>query len=140
MSKWSQAFRDSRWQEKRLLIMQRDEFTCRSCGKKEGVTLNVHHIYYEKNRAPWEYKDEVLITWCEECHTKRHEMQKKILVSLATESSYGRMIAMENVIVHCQDIMNTVFDAMWGCGIDKENLIEMIDCLIRVSQGSEVSE
>jgi len=83
MSKWSQAFRDSRWQEKRLLIMQRDNFTCRSCGKKEGVTLNVHHIYYEKNRAPWEYEDDMLITWCEDCHKKRHELQKHVLKVLA---------------------------------------------------------
>ena len=68
MSKWSSAFRDSRWQKKRLEIMQRDEFTCQCCGEDEGVMLNVHHTYYERGKAPWEYPDDTLITYCERCH------------------------------------------------------------------------
>jgi len=75
MSKWSSAFRDSRWQKKRLEIMQRDGWACQSCGAKgEGVTLNVHHIYYESGKAPWEYPDDVLVTFCESCHKKLHQM------------------------------------------------------------------
>ena len=88
MSKWSSAFRDSRWQKKRLEIMERDKWTCQSCGASgEGVTLNVHHIFYEKGKAPWEYEDEMLVTWCQECHEKRHELQKKFLKHLARLSS-----------------------------------------------------
>ena len=69
MSKWATQFRDSRWQQKRLEIMQRDEWMCQSCyNSGEGVTLNVHHTYYEKGRAPWEYEDDSLITLCEPCH------------------------------------------------------------------------
>lgn len=79
MSKWSSAYRDSRWQKLRLKIMERDNFTCRSCGKSEGVTLNVHHAYYEAGKAPWEYDNDVLITYCEECHAKRHKAQKDLL-------------------------------------------------------------
>ena len=84
MSKWSSAFRDSRWQKKRLQVMERDKWTCRSCGERgEGITLNVHHIFYEKGRAPWEYDDDMLVTWCEDCHTSRHKLQKCILKSMA---------------------------------------------------------
>ena len=84
MSKWSSAFRDSRWQKKRLEIMERDGWACRSCGASgEGVTLNVHHAYYESNKAPWQYPDDTLLTWCEECHAFRHEQQKNILLGFA---------------------------------------------------------
>ena len=89
MSKWSSAFRDSRWQQKRLEVMERDQWKCQSCHKGgEGVTLNVHHIYYEKGKDPWEYENDLLITWCEDCHTKRHKIQKNILRSLACQEMW----------------------------------------------------
>lgn len=80
MSKWSSQCRDVRWQKKRLEIMERDEFTCQSCGKNKNVTLNVHHIYYEKGLKPWEYESDLLITWCENCHKIRHQQQKEALI------------------------------------------------------------
>jgi len=58
---------DPRWQKKRLEIMQRDDFTCQSCENKE-LTLNVHHLAYHKNTMLWDYKNEELITLCEDCH------------------------------------------------------------------------
>jgi len=72
---------DPRWQKKRLEIMERDNFTCRSCGDKK-TTLNVHHAYYEKGKKPWEYPNRSLVILCEKCHKKRHEMQKEILCSI----------------------------------------------------------
>lgn len=67
MSKYWEQLRDPRWQKKRLEIMQRDEFTCQDCGDT-GKTLNVHHGYYAKGMAPWEYEDATLHTLCEDCH------------------------------------------------------------------------
>ena len=75
-SDWAAKYRDPRWQKMRLQIMERDGFACRHCGKSEGVTLNVHHSYYEAGRNPWEYEEDTLVTWCEECHKKRHEAAK----------------------------------------------------------------
>ena len=84
MSKWSAAFRDSRWQQKRLQIMERDNWTCRSCGASgDGVTLNVHHAYYESGKAPWDYPNQTLVTWCEDCHKARHDMQNQMLTEMA---------------------------------------------------------
>ena len=78
MSKRSSMYRDSRWQQKRLEIMERDNWTCRSCGASgEGVTLNVHHAYYDKGKKPWEYDNHLLVTWCEKCHKVRHEEMKE---------------------------------------------------------------
>jgi hypothetical protein len=67
--------------------MERDGWTCQSCGANgEGVTLNVHHAYYEAGRAPWDYGGETLVTWCEDCHSARHETAKAINLSLASMS------------------------------------------------------
>jgi len=80
---YKEQYKDSRWQQKRLKIMERDNWTCQACGESEGVTLNVHHAYYEKGKAPWDYPDEALVTWCEGCHEERHEVLKHIQVVLA---------------------------------------------------------
>lgn len=65
---------DPRWQKKRLKIMERDGFACRSCSATHK-TLHVHHNYYSEGRAPWEYRDSALFTLCDECH-KEEELSK----------------------------------------------------------------
>jgi len=72
-----EQYKDRRWQQKRLEIMQRDNWQCQRCYKSEGVSLNVHHSYYDKSRAPWEYPDDALHTWCEKCHEGHYEAMKK---------------------------------------------------------------
>ena len=67
MKSYSEKLKDPRWQKKRLLILQRDNFTCCNCGSKEK-TLHVHHKLYYANTEPWDYNDNVLITLCFECH------------------------------------------------------------------------
>ena len=82
-SSYSSKLRDARWQRKRLEVMERDKWTCRSCGASgEGVTLNVHHAYYESGKDPWDYPDDTLVTWCEDCHKERHDLQILILRKL----------------------------------------------------------
>jgi len=84
MSKWSAAFRDSRWQKLRLEVMDRDMWSCCACGKGEndGTVLNVHHTFYESGKAPWEYETSTLFTLCEACHKKIHEAQKKLQLDI----------------------------------------------------------
>jgi 5-methylcytosine-specific restriction endonuclease McrA len=67
MKIYADKLRDPRWQKKRLEVMQLDNFTCRHCQTKTQ-TLNVHHINYERGKAPWEYEASALITLCEPCH------------------------------------------------------------------------
>jgi hypothetical protein len=91
MSKWSSAFRDSRWQKLRLRVMERDKWRCKACGKGDGdgVVLNVHHAYYTAGTSPWEYPLDSLVTYCEDCHTQRHAIQKRILSAMANTSTLG---------------------------------------------------
>lgn len=74
---WFERLRDPRWQKKRLEIMERDGWVCRDC-KCGTDTLNVHHCYYERSIAPWDYPDESLLTLCESCHERRHDQKSQL--------------------------------------------------------------
>jgi len=69
---YSEKLKDPRWQKKRLSIMERDRWQCKMCFT-ETVTLNVHHLFYDKGKDPWEYDNGALITLCEDCHRKEHD-------------------------------------------------------------------
>lgn len=94
-----EQLRDARWQEKRLRIMERDEFTCQKCGKgrNDGITLNVDHAYYEKGKSPWEYPDESLTTLCEDCH-KRIGKLRTLLLSVLSVHSIEQIIGYAEAI------------------------------------------
>lgn len=72
---YAELLKDPRWQKKRLEILNRDSFICKSCGDNEK-TLHVHHLVYINNNQPWEYEDKLLITLCEDCHQEIEERQK----------------------------------------------------------------
>jgi hypothetical protein len=55
------------WQELRILVFTRDNYTCQSCGTKSA--LNCHHITYED--LGMETLDQ-LTTLCTTCHTTLH--------------------------------------------------------------------
>lgn len=64
---YSEQLKNPLWQKKRLRILERDGFTCQLCLDNE-TELHVHHTHYIKNKAPWEYADADLITYCKYCH------------------------------------------------------------------------
>jgi len=67
---YSKKLKDPRWQQKRVEILERDNFTCQLCGDKK-TTLIVHHKEYKKCE-PWDYHNDMLVTLCEDCHKKLH--------------------------------------------------------------------
>jgi len=67
--------KDPRWQQMRLKVFERDEWMCQCCLEK-NITLNVHHLSYEKGKDPWEYPMENLLTVCEDCHCIDYENRK----------------------------------------------------------------
>jgi hypothetical protein len=68
---YREKLKDPRWQKRRLDILNRDEFRCRLCNAGDE-TLHVHHKHYSYWKDPWDYKDNELITLCEDCHEKHH--------------------------------------------------------------------
>jgi hypothetical protein len=74
---YTDLLKHPKWQRKRLEIMQRADFKCEECDNDE-VTLNVHHSYYKKDHAPWEYPNESLHCLCENCHERITNIQNRL--------------------------------------------------------------
>jgi hypothetical protein len=48
---YSDLLKDSRWQEKRLRVFERDHWCCCEChrpARAGGISLNAHHRFYNK--------------------------------------------------------------------------------------------
>ena len=73
MASYKKMWKRPEWQKKRLVILERDKFTCQHCASKED-TLNIHHTFYDfvEYKNPWDYPDDTLITLCENCHKEEH--------------------------------------------------------------------
>jgi 5-methylcytosine-specific restriction endonuclease McrA len=82
MSNYSQMLRDPRWQRKRLEVMKRAEFCCEACGDK-SEELNVHHKYYDRGVAPWDYPVSAYQCLCCSCHKYVSTQQKQLEKLLA---------------------------------------------------------
>src|SRR5574343_340470 len=78
---YSDKLKDPRWQKRRLLLLESAGFKCESCGDTEE-TLHVHHVYYEKDRDPWDYPIEAYLTLCSKCHKKWHNIKEGIDMAL----------------------------------------------------------
>jgi hypothetical protein len=126
-----EKLRDPRWQKKRLKIFKRDQFICQSCYDSES-TLVVHHLIYDKNKDPWDYKDEYLITLCEDCHNQEFEdgydpgngvikaLKKHGFLSSELIDIGGAIFSMENF--HQREMMASVI-----CFFFKnEDMIQMV--------------
>lgn len=74
---YSKKLQDPRWQKKRLQILERDNFTCKSCGSSSD-SLHVHHHLYEKGKDPWDYSDDIYETYCQRCHAIVEYLKKTI--------------------------------------------------------------
>lgn len=60
------------WRFKRLKILMRDSFKCKSCGKIDEYN-HVHHTRYIKHKLPWDIDDFRLETLCRGCHYSLHQ-------------------------------------------------------------------
>lgn len=63
---YQDKLKDPRWQKKRLLIFNRDNWRCCYCAD-ENSTLHVHHDEYEGN-DPWDTPANLLKCVCQSCH------------------------------------------------------------------------
>jgi len=71
---------DERWKRKRKEILVRDNHRCVNCMSREK--LQVHHRQYHfqiklrKFKEPWDYPLSLMITLCESCHRRGHQLYK----------------------------------------------------------------
>jgi len=58
-----------------LQILINDSFKCRDCSSR-SISNHVHHTYYLQDHLPWDITSEALVTLCQSCHIKRHQVEK----------------------------------------------------------------
>lgn len=75
LSAYQQLLLSPNWQKKRLEILSRDNWACRSCGN-DKETLHVHHRIYNSGCKPWEYDNNLLVTLCSICHEEESNLSK----------------------------------------------------------------
>lgn len=92
--------KDPRWQKKRLEIFERDGWTCQNCSTSEE-TLHIHHRYYLKNKDPWDYPNDALVTLCENCHDFEKECMQELINDL-------------NIILKKLFLANDILDIVQG--------------------------
>lgn len=74
---YAEKLKDPRWQKKRLEVLERAGWACEWCASSTK-TLHVHHGYYRKGAAPWDYSQEYLHALCHECHERAEDERGEI--------------------------------------------------------------
>lgn len=78
---WFERLKDPRWQKKRLEILERDGWACKSCWVDQEKMLHVHHKVYRRGLEPWEYESTDLVTYCEDCHDEVAEVVRELVLT-----------------------------------------------------------
>lgn len=109
---YAEQLKKPQWQKKRLEILERDEWTCQTCGDTEA-TLTVHHKSYCFEHGKfvdiWDYNGEDLITLCEVCHSseeKELDALKKVAFFALRESCQNAEV-IERLLFTLTDFKNT---------------------------------
>ncbi len=115
-----ELLKDPRWQRMRLEVLSLAQFACEECGA-EDKTLHVHHSYYEKGLAPWEYPEESLHALCEDCHRQAqnqllllHRQIGQLLLG-DVEQLYGYALGLETLTYPV--VVISVFSAEVAAGV-----------------------
>lgn len=82
---YAQKLQDPRWQQKRLLVFNRDNWKCIECGN-EKLQLEVHHESYIGD--PWDAPIETLTTLCNKCHSAKRIKPEKLGASVKNSTQY----------------------------------------------------
>lgn len=123
-----EKLKDPRWQKKRLEILNRDEWTCRSC-ESITKTLHVHHCEYEWGREPWDYPDEQLVTLCFECH------EAETALSAETKKKIWHVFAMHGVLASpVDDLACGVYHRIRFGGMDPTRVAKVLAAIVNYDE------
>jgi hypothetical protein len=79
--------------------MELAEFKCEICSDSESE-LNVHHVCYQKGKAPWDYEDHQLTCVCNKCHKSVEKVIKPLAMSLIVMRPYPTIHIVLGAIYH----------------------------------------
>lgn len=130
---YAEKLKDPRWQKKRLEVLNRDKWMCKSCGDTSS-TLHVHHQKYSGD--PWEIDARYLITLCEQCHAAEESIKKdyerKFLdafygAGFISSDLFDLTTALGNYNHDLPHVSEVVASAIGAIIKDKERLIDVIE-------------
>jgi hypothetical protein len=103
------------WQKKRLEILEREEYTCQSCGDKE-TTLHVHHGYYDNTLKLWEYDGDTLWCYCSVCHDRARDEQLSLYKKIAKREIHF----FSDYFISVFEILDEIAWAIFGSLVSKK--------------------
>ena len=124
---YAEKLKDPRWQKKRLMIFERDGFTCRNCQSKKK-TLHVHHLWYVGGN-PWDAPMDALITLCGDCHgaeLKRGEVEKRLIDGLVRS---GWSVDQLEFLTDCLISIGKFSNESKSLFLDVLNTLPSLECL-----------
>ena len=131
---YNKLLKDPRWKAKRGEILERDGHKCTQCGNTHR--LSVHHNFYD-DINPWEYKNEDLVTLCNECHKEYHRQNRNIYTNYnllynkmfeCDDNGKNTQIETANKVTATKQLLESIQLSM----VSKENnFIRVIDLLIQ---------
>lgn len=81
---YAEKLRDPRWQEKRLRLFDKANWTCELCSLvRPSKGLQAHHPIYLAGLNPWDYPDEIMMVLCDPCHESRQEVERQWFYKVA---------------------------------------------------------
>lgn len=75
---WKDQYKHPNWQRARLIVLNRDQFTCQLCRDSHSI-LHVHHLKYLKDGYIWDVPKRFLVSLCDTCHTETHNNKAKYI-------------------------------------------------------------
>lgn len=126
---YSELLRDPRWQKKRLKILERDGWGCKSCGDKSS-TLHVHHRNYLQGKKPWEYEDHWLVTLCINCHKEEESELPTLKDAMAFCGMNGRSTSDLAIALFALSKLNLDDDVLSDVFCAIERSAKNMDCLV----------
>jgi 5-methylcytosine-specific restriction enzyme A len=83
--------RTKEWKAKRQAVLERDEFVCKICNKKnKSKNLQIHHI----NESKYKDSDEInfLVTLCKACHQEVERWVRKLNSKTYRSNKYTELM------------------------------------------------
>ena len=119
MKSYKDQLRDPRWQKVRLRIFERDGFACRRCGRGDEE-LHAHHLVYRRDREPWEYEQEEILTLCNSCHEIEHrdgDDAWRIVRSVAAHRGAlgGTIYGLADALAAAPPLSDPEWSALYSC-------------------------
>lgn len=75
---YQELLRTPQWEEFSTRMKKAAGWQCSICGHSgPGITLNVHHHFSERTRAPWDYAADEVTVCCDWCHRRLHEQLQR---------------------------------------------------------------